>query len=108
MSSNTYTDRGIIKWAPFAALVGFESIIKELVESKDKITKPELSDDQLESLNITLSEIKLNSTEVKVTYYKAGYFIKVFGIVKKIDYNNKTIKMDEIIKVDDIFEITII
>lgn len=46
-----YKDRGIIKWAPFDALVGFNDLIKEMLNNKNKIEKPILNEDRLEKMD---------------------------------------------------------
>lgn len=96
---NTYVDRGIIKWAPFDALVGHHSMIEELKFRLGKKDKPILSDDQYETLNRELLEASSNHLEINVTYYSNGYFKTTFGYIKKIDWISKTILLSTFEKI---------
>ena len=46
-----YHDRGLMKWQPFDALVGYGSMIQALKRQKTKATKPELSEDAYAALD---------------------------------------------------------
>ncbi|HPG43626.1 MAG TPA: YolD-like family protein [Acholeplasmataceae bacterium] len=80
-----YVDRGIIKWAPFDALVGYGAMIRELKLRLNKQEKPELSDDQYDELNQKLSLAFHQDLEITLTYYDEGYIKNTWGKIKKID-----------------------
>jgi len=102
------------QFAPFSALTGFETQIKETARLTSK--RIELDDTLKETINIKLNKldkvIKQNP-EVKVTYFvpdkkkNGGNYITENGYLKKIDFinrlikftNNKTIIIDEIINI---------
>ena len=90
---STYVDRGIIKWAPFDALVGHHSMIEELKHRLGKKEKPILSDDQYEIMNRMLIEAVEKKHEVALTYYAQGYLRTTFGYIKKIDWISKTLML---------------
>ncbi|MDY0075277.1 MAG: YolD-like family protein [Acholeplasmataceae bacterium] len=82
---NTYVDRGIIKWAPFDALVGYGAMIRELKLRLGKRDKPMLSDDQYEELNRKLQLALHQNLDVSIAYFENGYIHTTPGKIKKID-----------------------
>jgi hypothetical protein len=107
---NSYVDRGIIKWAPFDALVGHHSMIEELKHRLGKQEKPILSDDQYDNLNRELIQASSKHLEIEITYYSNGYLKNTFGHIKKIDWISKTILLStyEKIHAKDIIELNIL
>ncbi|XMB71584.1 YolD-like family protein [Mycoplasmatota bacterium WC30] len=96
---NVYRDRGIIKWAAFDALNGFNSMLKEMRRRLGKIDKPILSEDDFEILNRQLQEALLDNLEIEITYYENGYSKTGFGKIKKLDFNNKLIILTTLEKI---------
>ena len=96
---NTYKDRGIIKWAAFDALNGFNSMLKEMQYRLKKIKKPILSNDALEMLNRKLNEALHNHLEVAITYFKDGYSKVTYGKIKKVDYIYKFVILSTLEKI---------
>lgn len=102
------------QFAPFAALSGFESSIKETARLTD--SKIELDEyDKLylnEKIKIIQNSLK-DKNLVKITYFKkdktkeGGSYIVIEGIVKDIDEYNLTIIMKDNSKIiiNDILEI---
>ncbi len=86
---NVYQDRGIIKWAAFDALNGFNPMLKEMKHRLGMTQKPILSDDDFESLNRALGRALTENLNVSITYFEAGYSKTTFGKIKKLDYNEK-------------------
>lgn len=85
---NTYRDRGIIKWAAFDALNGFNSMLKEMRFRLGQTEKPTLSEDELEILDRNLQIALTEQKEMAVTYFEDGYSKTTFGKIKKLDYND--------------------
>ncbi|HBG33279.1 MAG TPA: hypothetical protein DEG42_05210 [Acholeplasmataceae bacterium] len=85
-NETTYVDRGIIKWAPFDALVGYHSLIQELKYRLGKKDQPVLSDDQYEEMNRKLQIAVYQNLEIEVEYYKDGYTRSSLGTIRKIDW----------------------
>ncbi len=83
---STYRDRGIIKWAPFDALVGYHSLLKELRYRMNRQQKPVLSDDQYQNLNQLLSVAINTACLVQISYFDDGYIQTVTGRVQKLDF----------------------
>jgi hypothetical protein len=104
---NTYVDRGIIKWAPFDALVGYGAMIRELKIRLGKQDKPLLSDDQFEELNRKLHLACQQNLEVSISYFYEGYIRNTVGSIKKMDWIGQWIILMpfEKIKASDIIDI---
>lgn len=87
-------DRGIIKWLPFDALTGYKVAIYKLKQKRNKINKPILSLDQLETLNNKLEEALQKNKTATIYFYKNDLIYYVVGTIKKIDYLFKKIKIE--------------
>jgi Cu/Ag efflux pump CusA len=107
---NAYHDRGIIKWAAFDALSGFNPMLREMRHRLNKTKKPILSEDDFNNMNLTIEEAILDEKEIAITYFEAGYSKITFGHIKKLDYNTKiiTLSTQEKINAFDILKIDII
>lgn len=93
--NNPYIDRGIIKWEPFDALVGYQSLLKELKMKLNKVDKPVFSEDYLETLNNTLNIAYINDLYIEIFYYENGFIKNIVGQIKKLDYIYKRIILKE-------------
>ncbi len=107
MHSDTYQDRGIIKWAPFDALVGYHSLITELKYRLGKRNKPILSDDQYDELNRNLNIAFHQNLEIEIEFFNQGYSKYTFGRIRKIDWINKIVILSSFERINalDIIEI---
>ncbi|MCF7923927.1 MAG: YolD-like family protein [Candidatus Izimaplasma sp.] len=84
-----YIDRGIIKWAPFNALNGYSTMLKEMKFRTRKNKKPILSDDEYQTLNLNIQQAIRENLEVEIEYYENGYIKYGFGKIKKLDFIHK-------------------
>jgi len=107
---NAYQDRGIIKWAAFDALSGFNPMIMEMKRKLGKSQKPIVSDDDFEIMNRVLETAILDELEIGITYFEDGYSKMTYGKIKKLDYNLRliTLNTQEKINAFDILNIEII
>lgn len=94
--NNTYVDRGIIKWAPFDGLAGFNDLYKELKYRLGKKEKPVLSEDQLYEMDINLQKAYHENSSIYLSYFQDGYIKQIYGKVTKIDHIYKFIYIDYI------------
>lgn len=92
--NNVYHDRGIIKWAPFDALVGYQSLLNELRYRRNKEKKPILTDDQYDYLNQKLLFANEFNKAIRIHYYVDGYTKTVFGHIYKLDWTFRKIILD--------------
>lgn len=104
-----YKDRGIIKWAPFDALVGFNDLIKEMLNNKNKIEKPILNEDRLEKMDRIIKYAINKNLELEITYYETGFIKIIYDYIKKIDIYNRNVLLQSnfLIKIDDIINLNI-
>ena len=109
MANNKYADKRQInpnrpkmsrenrakQFAPFAALKGFE----------DGIKAKELSEERLEELDNKFKMIRKNDI-ITVVYYNKGEYLRVTGMVARIDVTARIIQIiNTKIKLDDIYDI---
>lgn len=94
------------QFSPFAALTGFDELVKETARITDK--RIELAEDVKQELDEKLKIIKeniKNKLKVKFTYFihdtkkDGGKYIDIIGYVKKIDEFNRVIIMDDKTKI---------
>ena len=102
------------QFAPFAALTGYESDVKEAARYTGK--RRELGEYETERLNRRINEIRdgiHGNTEVIITYFKpdekkaGGEYLNIGGRVRKIDDYGRTLTLTSgaLIPLDDISEI---
>lgn len=102
------------QFAPFAALVGYDDVIKETIRITSN--KKDMNEAQKEILDNKLQKLQSllkSKPVVTFTYFvpderkEGGKYTKLTGIVEKIDDYNKIIKMESgsIISIDEIFDI---
>ncbi len=107
---SAYIDRGLVKWGAFDALIGYTSMLQEMRYKLGKKSRPELSEDALETLDRNLRTAAHEKTEVEIRYYKDGYFRTTFGTIWKLDFEQRTVVLStrEKLSADDIMEIDFI
>ena len=91
------------QFVPFAALKGYEEALRE----KEKIVVPkvELSEEKKEELDREFAMIKKNSI-VKVVYFYKDEYIRVEGMVAKIDKDARILQLvNTKIPFEDIYDI---
>ena len=77
------TDRAK-QFLPFNSLKGYYDLIRE--KEKEVTPKRELSEYDIEKINLKLNNIEKNMM-VKIKYYDNIGYSEIEGIVSKIDYN---------------------
>lgn len=79
--------RGIIKWLPFSALEEQLPQIKKIKREKEKIRKPQISQDLAEHINQILLNVPKNA--ILITYFEDGFIYQIHEQIKKADYQNR-------------------
>lgn len=100
-------DRGIIKWAPFNSVTPSKQLINKLANERQKINKPILSEEQLETIQNNLLTVYNNEIIATIKYFKNGSIYTEKSQIKFLDpnqhriilTNNKAIYFNQIIKV---------
>ena len=94
------------QFLPFDALKGFKDLIKEV--ERVKVNKKELTEENIEKLSKTILSLE-KGMMVKVIYFEQDEYLKLEGIVSKIDITNRFIVIvKKRISLDDIFEIEVV
>lgn len=104
-------DRGYIKWAPFNSVISSKKVMHDLMIQKRKISKPILSQDQIDYLNDKIFEAYTNHIKVNLLVYKNENIIKLIGFVnninvckKYITFNKTHIFFNQILRISQFFE----
>ncbi|MGI6782552.1 MAG: YolD-like family protein [Acholeplasmataceae bacterium] len=106
---SNYVDRGIIKWAPFDGLAGFNDLYLTLKYNLNKKDKPTLSEEQLYYMDLKIKEAIYENRHITVVYFNNGYTNNLYGLVTKIDSLKRIIYLDNIpLKIDNIIDLDII
>lgn len=104
------------QFAPFAALTGYDSAIKETGRLTNE--RIELDEDALTALNVKyqfLMDALDEESEIKITYFKpderkaGGEYVSAIGAVKKVDDFERLITMQDgtRIPMDDVYDMSI-
>ena len=104
------------QFAPFAALTGYDSAIKETGRLINE--RIELDEDALTALNVKyqfLMDALDEEPEIKITYFKpderkaGGEYVSAIGAVKKVDDFERLITMQDgtRIPMDDVYDMSI-
>lgn len=91
------------QFMPFAALKGYE----EALRAKERIVvdKKDLSEEQKEELDIMIRSIRKQDI-VTVVYFEKDEYLKLTGMVSKIDVDSRFIQIvNSKIQFDDLFSI---
>lgn len=83
------SDRGMKKWAPFSSLIEQSICIEKMKYEKNKIEKPQISNEKAEEINRILSNY--HGQTVTIKYFYDGYLYKISTIIQQIDINEKSI-----------------
>lgn len=94
------------QFLPFDALKGFKELVKEV--ERIKVSKKELTEEDIEKLSKTILSLE-KGMMVKVIYFEQDEYLKLEGIVSKIDITNRFIMIvKKRISLDDILEIEVV
>ena len=94
-----YKDRGMMKYQPFDSLTNSLAMKHELQLKKNKITKPTLSEDQLEQIDLKIKEAYYNNDSIKIYYYSNGKILNKANKILRIDNIKKIIVLNDNTKI---------
>lgn len=96
-------DRGMIKWQPFNSVVSSKTVIKNIMNKRNKTAMPILSEDQKKHIEETLIKSFYENTSLKIEYFYNGKIEVIEDKIKKIDstyhkiyFNKHTLLFDQI------------
>ncbi len=79
------------KWNPFNAVAPGGYMIKEVMDEKNKVEMPILSEDQKMEIQEKIFEAFNNQEIINITYFRGGNMYNIEGIIEKIDINSRKI-----------------
>ncbi len=88
-------DRGMIKWAPFSAVIPGNYLVNQIEEKKRKIAKPCLDDDKKLEIEERIIDAYNNKDTIKLKLYRDGRLYIKEGKVIHLDAINKKIIMTD-------------
>ena len=81
------------KWAPFSSLIEQATCLEEMKYQRNKISKPILTDDQIEKINYVLQSYQKGKI-VKIKFFHDGYLYIINTSIRKIDLDNKVLVLE--------------
>ena len=92
------------QFMPFAALKGYPEALRR--KEKVVVDKVQVSEDYAEELDRRLRQVQRLDT-ITVVYFRKGEYIKVQGVVSRIDVTARVLKVVQTkIPLEDILEVT--
>ena len=95
--------RGMMKWQPFKSLDGQYRVLREHQRERKKVEKPELSLDEIEQIDRTLTSLS-KGDRVDVRYYQDGFireeketFLKADPISRSIHLSSGTLRFEDLL-----------
>ncbi|PGP19203.1 3-oxoacyl-ACP synthase [Bacillus cereus] len=90
-NANIPKGRGMIKWAPFAALTPQFDGIREIIKEQNKVTRPILTTEEKERIENMLACSLSSEEEILITYYEDGYLLSGYMTVVDIDPSTSSV-----------------
>ena len=82
------------KWAPFSSLIEQATCLEQMKYERNKIDKPELTQDQIEKIDYALQTYQKGQV-VKIKFYSDGYLYEINSSIKKIDLENRCLVLEQ-------------
>ena len=89
------SDRGMMKWAPFSAVVPGNYLVNQIEAMKRKIIKPCLDEDKKEEIERLIIEAYNNKDTIKLKLYRDGRLYIKEGKIAHLDAINKKIVLGD-------------
>ncbi|MDA2051625.1 YolD-like family protein [Bacillus cereus] len=90
-NANMPKGRGMVKWAPFAALTPQFDGIREIIREQYKVPRPILTTEEKERIENMLVCSLVSEEEIMITYYEDGYLLTSYMTVVDIDPSNRAV-----------------
>ncbi len=87
------SDRGMKKWAPYASLIEQKGTIAKMKNHREKVKKPQLSQEMANEINEGL--LRAKNQNVVIDYFFQGSKHRLAGPVTKINYEQKWLMIEE-------------
>ncbi|MEK4893891.1 YolD-like family protein [Bacillus sp. FSL M7-0996] len=90
-NANMPKGRGMVKFTPFASMPEQFAGIREIIKAQNKVTRPNLTDEEKELIENMLLCSLLSEEEILITYYEDGYLLSSYMTVIGIDQQNSAV-----------------
>lgn len=87
-------DRGMMKWLSYKSLSEQERYLSEMMDKKEEIDKPLLSEEKAEEINEILTTYA--GEEVCLYFYMSGHVKQSRGAIDRIDPIYRVVEMNDI------------
>jgi hypothetical protein len=87
------SDRGMKKWAPYASLIEQKGTISKMKNHREKVKKPQLSQEMANEINESL--LRAKDQNVVIDYFFEGNKHRLAGLVTKMNYEQKWLMIEE-------------
>lgn len=84
-------DRGFIKWMPFDSVTSTKNLLKNMVQEKNIIKMPILSEEQISYNENNILSALHNNVEAKIVYFKNNKVYRLTAKIKNIEMPSKKI-----------------
>lgn len=88
-------NRNMVKWQPFSAVIPGSYVVNKIINSKNKIKKPELSDEQLKEIENLVIISYSNQESFHFRYFYNGKILIKYGFIKEINPISKKILLND-------------
>lgn len=85
------SDRKMAKWQAFDSIMDSKAIVNELSLEKEKISRPIISNDQVNEINEVIIYACINKLQVTTTYFNNESLCKFTDYIEYIDTIKKRI-----------------
>ena len=89
------SNRGMVKWQPFSAIIPGNYLVNKILSTKNKIKKPELSEEQLKEIENFVLTSYTNQEPFHFYYFNNGKILSKYSFVKEINSISKKILLSD-------------
>ncbi len=93
--SETYHDRGMLKWLPFEALEAQAEYHADLHTRMAEEDRPRLSEDQCAAMQYAVEEAWMKKRPLRVLHFENGRRRKIAGHLSGIDREQRLLFIDD-------------
>ncbi len=94
--SETYNDRGMLKWLPFEALEAQGEYYTELQEEMNEEERPLLSEDQCSAMQYAVEEAWMKKRPLRIIHFENGGRRRKEGRLTGIDREQRLLFIDNV------------
>lgn len=89
------SNRGMVKWQPFNAVKSGNSMIDNVLEKKNKVAMPILSEDQLYDIQNKILTAYEEKNTISIRFFRDGRYYQKDGKIVNIDSIKRKITLSD-------------